>query len=399
MAKNSKNNKKRPTGQTGRPAGTTKPSSSVGSGSASSAGTSSGGASGSTSAGGAVTTTTTTVRDVQWERRKAWPLLLGSAAALTGLGVANYSWANPDGRLTTKAQDALSAKFPGAEVRVHGRDAIITGLPAGADVDAAHDLVRDIEGVRNVKEELAGLTADAPAETDAADTVAAETIAAETVAAETVAAETAAAETAAADTAAPETVAAPAVAADTAPAETVPATDAPETTAAPTTEAPTTAVAPTTEAPTTTVAKAPSTTVAPAARAEAAPAAAVDAPPVKIQFDSVSAEIVGDSQTSVDQLIAYLDANPDVRIKVVGHADNQGTRLTNLAISRARADAVVTSLVGAGIDRARISAFAQGDRLPVESNATAEGRRANRRVDIVFFGAEGTGDREVAFTG
>ena len=72
----------------------------------------------------------------------------GSAVTLTGLAGLNYSWANPDGRLTDQAQAVLAQKFPGASVRVHGRDAIITGLPVGADVDAAHDLVRDIEGVR-----------------------------------------------------------------------------------------------------------------------------------------------------------------------------------------------------------------------------------------------------------
>ena len=126
------------------------------------------------------------------------------------------------------------------------------------------------------------------------------------------------------------------------------------------------------------------------------PGLAAHAPLVRIRFESVSSEIVGDSKVSVDQLIAYLDAHPDVVIKVVGHADRGGTRLANLAISRARTDALVSSLVGAGIDRGRISASAQGDRLPVESNTTAEGRLANCRVDVVLFGGTGADDRHVA---
>ncbi len=58
---------------------------------------------------------------------------LGSAVALTGRAVLDYSWANSDGRLRDKAQKALSEKFPEAKVRVHGPDAIITGLPDGVD--------------------------------------------------------------------------------------------------------------------------------------------------------------------------------------------------------------------------------------------------------------------------
>ena len=141
-------------------------------------------------------------------------------------------------------------------------------------------------------------------------------------------------------------------------------------------------------------------TPAPAASTDAPAAASSPSPaPTKFHFDSVSSKLDGESQTAVDRLVAYLGDNPDVRVKIVGHADAWGTRLTNIAVSRARADSVVSATVGGGVDRSRISAFAQGDRVPVASNATAEGRAANRRVEIVFFGAEGTGDREVAFTG
>lgn len=355
-----KNKNKRPTTNAGRPSGP-----------------STGGTPGG---GGDIRTTTDTVNDVQWNRRKAWPLLLGSAAVLGGASAVNYAWANPDGKLTSKAQSELSAKYPGAKVRVHGRDALITGLPAGADPQAAHDLVRHIEGIRNVKERAGS------AGVGAADTAAAP----ETAANETAATEAVAVTTEAVVTGAVATEPAPAVAAETAAVSTATAPETvASTTEAPTTEAPTTEVA-STDAPTTTIAAqatsdAPSPTTAP--------------PPVRILFDTTSSLLAGESSAGVDQLAAYLQGNPDVRIKVVGHADNYGTRLTNLVISRARADAVVSALVTAGIDRSRMSAAGRGDRLPVESNATKAGRRANRRVEIVYFGAEGTGGRDIAFTG
>ncbi len=314
-----------------------------------------------------------------WERRKAWPLLLGSAVTLGGMAALNYSWANPDGRLTTKAEDALSERFPDAKVRVHGRDAIITGLAPGADIDAAHDLVRRIEGVRNVRQDTAAdgeTVADDLADSIAEDSNADATVA---VAAVDSAVASGATEAGVATTAVPTTATPATTTATTAPAG-VPTTAA---TAAPVTTAP--AVTPTT------VAAAPAES-----RDDAIPETA---PPMKILFDSVSSELTGESKTAVDELVAYLEANPDVRIKVVGHADGWGTRLTNLAVSRARAGSVVSALVSGGVGRDRISAFAHGDRLPAASNATAQGRAANRRVEIVFFGAEGTGDREVAFTG
>ena len=345
---------------------------------------------GTSGGGGDIRTTTDTVNDVQWNRRKAWPLLLGSAAVLGGASAVNYAWANPDGKLTSKAQSELSAKYPGATVRVHGRDAIITGLPPGADTQAAHDLVRHLEGIRSVREQAGSATVGAT-DTTADNAVATEAAASE--AAPAVATDTVAASEAVAT-----------VASTTAVATTVAPSSAAPTTAAPTTAAPTTA-APITEAlataaPTTEVAStdAPTTTIAAPATSDA-PSPTTAPPPVKILFDTTSSSLAGESSAGVDQLAAYLQGNPDVRIKVVGHADNYGTRLTNLAISRARADAVVSALVTAGIDRSRLSTAGQGDRLPAESNATKAGRRANRRVEIVYFGAEGAAGREVAFTG
>ena len=324
--------------------------------------------------------------DNPWERRKAWPLLLGSAVTLTGLAGLNYSWANPDGRLTDQAQTALAEKFPGASVRVHGRDAIITGLPVGADVDAAHDLVRDIEGVRNVKEDTAA--ADRAVAAELADNIARDSRADGTVVVTTVLAPL--------DTAVASDITqvgvAPAVVAANAP------TTVPGSATAPPTDAPA-RPAPPTDAPATTATTSSAAPAPASAESGDGTVALSDALSTKILFDSVSSKLDGESQTAVDRLVAYLGDNPDVRVKIVGHADAWGTRLTNIAVSRARADSVVSAIVGGGVDRSRISGFAQGDRVPVASNATAEGRAANRRVEIVFFGAEGTGDREVAFTG
>lgn len=69
---------------------------------------------------------------------------------------------------------------------------------------------------------------------------------------------------------------------------------------------------------------------------------------------------------------------------VVGHTDSSGTRAYNLALSQRRAASVRDGLVVAGMDAARIRASGVGERLPIASNATAQGRAENRRVVIII---------------
>ncbi len=69
---------------------------------------------------------------------------------------------------------------------------------------------------------------------------------------------------------------------------------------------------------------------------------------------------------------------------VEGHADGSGSAEHNQRLSERRAAAVAEVLVGSGFDKTAISTTGLGDRFPVESNATAEGRRENRRVVILI---------------
>ncbi len=106
---------------------------------------------------------------------------------------------------------------------------------------------------------------------------------------------------------------------------------------------------------------------------------------------------VKEETAAMDRLVAYLSAKPDVRIMVVGHADRLGTRVTNLAVSRVRADSV-SALIAGGVGGDWISAVAHGDRVPVPRTPPQKDPRptvASRSCS----GAEGTDDREVAFTG
>jgi OOP family OmpA-OmpF porin len=72
----------------------------------------------------------------------------------------------------------------------------------------------------------------------------------------------------------------------------------------------------------------------------------------------------------------------DVKIVVEGHTDSIGSDAYNMKLSRQRAEAVKRYLVGHGTAASRITTEGFGKGQPVASNATAEGRAQNRRVEI-----------------
>jgi OmpA-OmpF porin, OOP family len=79
-----------------------------------------------------------------------------------------------------------------------------------------------------------------------------------------------------------------------------------------------------------------------------------------------------------------LDAQPSLRLHVVGHTDNVGTLPHNMTLSKQRADAVVSALVNDyKMAASRLIANGVGPLAPVASNAAEEGRAKNRRVELV----------------
>ena len=80
--------------------------------------------------------------------------------------------------------------------------------------------------------------------------------------------------------------------------------------------------------------------------------------------------------------ILQLQARVDVIIE--GHTDSQGEDDRNLELSQQRAESVLEALVERGIDTTRLRAVGYGEQRPLESNDTARGRAANRRVDFMF---------------
>lgn len=85
-------------------------------------------------------------------------------------------------------------------------------------------------------------------------------------------------------------------------------------------------------------------------------------------------------------LARYLRANPGVRVAIDGHTDSRGTEAHNQDLSERRAESVREALDDMGVTRARFRVAGHGEGSPVASNATAEGMRLNRRVEVTLLG-------------
>ena len=104
-----------------------------------------------------------------------------------------------------------------------------------------------------------------------------------------------------------------------------------------------------------------------------------------IYFDTGKADIKPDSKPSLEQIGAFLKADPSVKLHVVGHTDSVGSFDSNLGLSRRRAEAVAAALVkDYGVAAGRLIGNGVASLAPVASNATEEGRAKNRRVELVL---------------
>ena len=103
-----------------------------------------------------------------------------------------------------------------------------------------------------------------------------------------------------------------------------------------------------------------------------------------ILFDTGSAVVKPDSAETISTIVQYLRENPSKSFYVVGHTDDQGSFDSNMALSRARAQATVKVLLEQLPEaRGRLQADGVGPLSPVATNAGTDGRSLNRRVELV----------------
>jgi OmpA-OmpF porin, OOP family len=103
-----------------------------------------------------------------------------------------------------------------------------------------------------------------------------------------------------------------------------------------------------------------------------------------ILFDFDKDIVKPESKPTLDEIAKLLSDTPDLKLKIVGHTDNQGSAEYNLDLSNRRAANVVAALVsGYSIAADRLSSEGAGLTQPIAPNDTEEGRAMNRRVELV----------------
>jgi len=104
--------------------------------------------------------------------------------------------------------------------------------------------------------------------------------------------------------------------------------------------------------------------------------------PAQVTFSTDSSQIQPGFYRTLDDVSATLNRYPESYLDVVGHTDAVGSEAYNQQLSERRATAVANYFRSRGVEPARIAAYGMGEPQPIATNATAQGRQANRRVEL-----------------
>ncbi|MCS6824904.1 MAG: OmpA family protein [Cytophagaceae bacterium] len=99
-------------------------------------------------------------------------------------------------------------------------------------------------------------------------------------------------------------------------------------------------------------------------------------------FDVNKWDIKEESIPTLNKLVESLNKNKKLVIEIAGHTDNVGKDADNMRLSQRRANAIRDYLISKGISEKRLLAKGYGEKFPLVSNDTEEGRAKNRRTEI-----------------
>ena len=106
--------------------------------------------------------------------------------------------------------------------------------------------------------------------------------------------------------------------------------------------------------------------------------------PGAIAFASGSRIVSQPARPILDRTAQALEDHPGWRVVIEGHTDSVGRELFNQELSHQRAASVMDYLVSQGLDAGKIESVGRGEHAPIADNATAKGRAANRRIEIII---------------
>ena len=107
-----------------------------------------------------------------------------------------------------------------------------------------------------------------------------------------------------------------------------------------------------------------------------------------VLFETGSARLRPTADAKLRPLADYLRQNRNQQLRIDGYTDSVGTAQANLILSRDRARSVADALAMLGVDASRFQMEGHGEDSPVGSNANADGRQQNRRVEVTLVGRQ-----------
>ena len=103
-----------------------------------------------------------------------------------------------------------------------------------------------------------------------------------------------------------------------------------------------------------------------------------------VNFETGRSTLNKISKANINLLIQFLKENPKIKIKLLGHTDNQGDNINNLNLSIKRTKAVKKYICSKGIDCNRMKYRGYGANKPLKPNTTDKNKAINRRVEFMI---------------
>jgi len=101
-----------------------------------------------------------------------------------------------------------------------------------------------------------------------------------------------------------------------------------------------------------------------------------------LNFKTSSDKILKSSYPEIQRFAKFMKENPMYKAEIIGHTDSNGKAVKNMDLSQRRAAAAMDALIAEGVDASRLTSSGRGELDPIETNRTAEGRKANRRTEV-----------------
>lgn len=111
--------------------------------------------------------------------------------------------------------------------------------------------------------------------------------------------------------------------------------------------------------------------------------------PGNVTFDYDRSDVKPQFYTTLDKVAATLNEYNQTVIQVAGFTDSDGSDSYNQGLSERRANSVAGYLNSKGVSGQRMVVKGLGEQYPIASNATADGKAQNRRVEITLIPVQG----------